>query len=230
MPDVENLFSDYIAEHRAGGEADPRAYLAQVEPDERKELAALIEAYLDRAPGREWDATAFAGSAAERTADQLAAEWAVGEGAEAELQGWRDLLPALRNRARLMRRDLVARLAEGLGHPGETPRVAEYYHQMETGQLPADGVSDRVLGVLGEILGESAERLRAAGRAAAGSATDLSMEESIAFTRVQLQHSEFGGGMASPADVGLDALAEEKLMDPEPSEIDRLFTGGPAAG
>ena len=35
MPDVEQLFRDYVAEHREGGEADPRAFLAQVEGADR---------------------------------------------------------------------------------------------------------------------------------------------------------------------------------------------------
>ena len=52
MPDVEQIFRDYVAEHRGGGEADPRGFLAQVEVEERTELAALIDAYLAQAPGQ----------------------------------------------------------------------------------------------------------------------------------------------------------------------------------
>ena len=38
---------------------------------DRPELAALIDGYLARSPGRDWDAEAYAGSAAERVADEL---------------------------------------------------------------------------------------------------------------------------------------------------------------
>ena len=229
MPDVEHLFRDYVAEHRAGGEADPRGFLAQVDGADRKELAALIDAYLVRSPGREWDAGAFAGSVAERVADQVAGEWSADEGQEAAAQGWRHLLPALRTKAQVMRRELVERLAEGLGHPDETAQVAAYYHQMETGQLPAEGVSDRVLRVLGEILGESAERLRAAGSAAAAGEGDLSAMHQVAYARTKLSISELS--IASPApESDLDAVSDDAVIDPEPSEIDRLFTGGPEAG
>ncbi len=56
MTEVDRLFESYINEHRAGGEAQPWAYLEQVEGADREELAALLDAYLARAPGAEWDA------------------------------------------------------------------------------------------------------------------------------------------------------------------------------
>ena len=65
MADVDKLFNDYVAEHRAGGEADPRAYLERVEGVDRDELATLIDAYLVRSPGRSWDPEAYEGSPAQ---------------------------------------------------------------------------------------------------------------------------------------------------------------------
>ena len=74
MPDdVQKLLSEYIAEHRAGGEADPLAYLERADEGDRPELAPLIDGYLARSPGRDWDPEAYAGSAAERVADELGA-------------------------------------------------------------------------------------------------------------------------------------------------------------
>ena len=52
MPDVEQIFRDYVAEHRGGGEADPRGFLARVDESDRAELAALIDAYLAQGPGK----------------------------------------------------------------------------------------------------------------------------------------------------------------------------------
>ena len=46
MTDVDRLLADYIAEHRAGGEADPSEYLSRASPAHRRELAVLIDAYL----------------------------------------------------------------------------------------------------------------------------------------------------------------------------------------
>lgn len=222
MTDVDNLFREYLAEHRAGGEADPRSFLARAEGADRLELAALIEAILERSPGREWDAVAFAGSPAARAAESVATEWDLeGEVEEASV-GWRELLPALRNRVQVRRRDLVARLAEGIGAPGQEEKVAAYYHQMEHEQLPAAGVSNRVLEVLGGILGQSAETLRAAGRVVSGGAVeDTAMP---AFSRKALEDPQYGApSAASPAEA-------ERTRSAEPDLVDELFTGGPDAG
>ncbi len=216
MPDVDTLLSEYIADHSSGGKADPRDYLAQVEGADRRELEALIDAYLLRSPGKAWDPKAYAGSRAEAMAERISADW----GDESVAESWRELLPALRNRAELLRRQLVERLAAGIGHPEQTARVEAYYHQMENGKLPAEGVSDRVLDTLGEILGESAERLRAAGRIAIAGQADAG--KAIAFARKAVQdpaygdHTETVPGQASPAE-----------SDPEAAAVDELFTGGP---
>ncbi len=88
---------------------------------------------------------------------------------------WPALLPRLRNRAGLKRSQLVERLASALGTGDKTDKVAVYYHQMEQGTLPARGVSDRVLEALGQLVGETAQALRSAGRAvtAAGRRTRI---------------------------------------------------------
>lgn len=222
MPDIEQIFRNYVAEHRGGGEADPQAFLAKAEGAERTELAALIDAYLAQSPGKAWDAAAFSGSPAERVTEQIAAGWDL-EKDEAQ-QGWRELLPALRNRAQVMRREVVDRLAQGLGHPAEAQEVASYYHRMELGQLPAEGVSNRVLDVLGEILGESGERLREAGSVAVGSMfADDSVD--LAFTRTARQDALYQRSILAE----VEDLGEGSPTPSEPSEIDRLFTGGPDA-
>src|SRR5436190_11052601 len=160
MSDVDRLLSEYIEEHRSGGEADPVEYLERLEGTERRELEALIDGYLARAPRRRWNAEAFQGSAAEAMAESL----------EKSLDGvaglWPAVLPGLRDRARLKRAELVARLAAALGASGREEKVADYYHRMEQGTLPASGVSDRVLEALGKLVGTSVAALRSAGQAA----------------------------------------------------------------
>src|SRR5687767_1551497 len=111
MSDVDRLLEEYIRRHRESGEADPREYVEQLGETDREELIALIDAYLERAPGRAWDREAFSGSAAERLTESLALSF----GGQAGL--WPVVLPRLRERAQILRANLTERLAEALGVP-----------------------------------------------------------------------------------------------------------------
>ena len=209
MTDVESLIKQFIAEHESGGDADPRTYLTKANAAEREELAALIEGYLMRAPRRRWDPQAYARSGAPEIVDALSRS----------LQGsaglWPSLLPRLRQQARLKRKEVVSELAARLGSEPDRPKVERYYHQMEQGLLPSEGVSDRVLEALGQIVGQSKEALREAGRS----------------------FGEPSAGAASPAAfartpgavVDRSAPLSEELPDETPEqwdEVDRLFRGG----
>jgi hypothetical protein len=208
MNDVDRLLAEYVAEHRAGGEADPREFLARASPPQRTELAALIDAYLARAPRQQFDEADFRGSSAERTVDEL-------ERALAGQAGlWPALLPRLRDRAGLKRSELVQRLAAALGVSERQDKVAGYYHQMEQGLLPAQGVSDRVLAALGQLVGETTHTLREAGRTLASSGE---------------------GPATAPAAFARRAYAEAASAPPpgaprvgegEWDEVDELFRGG----
>jgi len=208
MNDVDRLLREFKDEHERTGSANPNEFLAQVAGRDREALATLLDSYLAGAPPRAWDEREFAASPAAAVADRIAAELT------GAAEGWATVLPRLRNRARIKRAELVARLADALGAGGKREKVALYYHQMEQGTLPAAGVSDRVLGALGDILGESAEALRRAGRAVAPQSRG---DEAAAFARVSLsvQASE---GLASPG-------AAPERADAEWDEIDELFTG-----
>jgi hypothetical protein len=205
---IERLFAEYVAEHQTGGEADPRVYLTKASPGERTELAALIDAYLARAPRRTFDQSDFAGSSAERTVDEL----------ERVLNGqaglWPALLPRLRDRAGLRRAELVEQLSDALGVGSHADKVAGYYHEMEQGLLPPEGVSDRVLDALGQIVGESADALREAGQAVApGIGTDVA-ESDAAFARR-------GPGERSEPPTEKSSEASETRWD----DVDWLFRG-----
>ena len=177
MSDVERLFAEYVAEHRSGGEAYPPAYLTRAAKDERIELAALIDAYLARVPRRPFNQAEFAGSSAERTVDELERVLAGQAGL------WPALLPSLRDRAGLKRAELVERLSDALGVAPQSDKVASYYHEMEQGLLPSEGVSDRVLEALGRIVGESADALRAAGQVIRPGEAPPVVESGAAFAR-----------------------------------------------
>ena len=209
MTDVDRLFADYVAEHRAGGQADPREYLSLASPAHRTELGVLIDAYLARAPRQPLDQAAFGGSGAERTVDEL-------ERAIAGQAGlWPAVLPRLRDRAGLKRSTLVRRLASALGVADRQSKVAGYYHEMEQGLLPSRGVSDRVLESLGEIVGESARALREAGEAVRPPDQGPATASTAAFARRAYTDTAGSPSPASPP-----------IRQGEWDEVDELFRGG----
>jgi hypothetical protein len=210
MPDVDRLFEEFVAEDRAGGPADPRAYLERASEEDRAELEALLDGYLARAPRRPFDPDAFVASPARAVAEELARSLGGASGS------WPALLPRLRHRARLRRADVVQRLAAELGAGDREEKVARYYHEMEQGTLPAAGVSDRVLESLARVVGESADRLREAGRARAGSGQ---ARAAAAFARVATPDPRY----AEPAAATSPPPAER-------DEIDELFTGASGTG
>lgn len=217
MSDVEKLLKDYIAEHKAGGEADPRAYLDQLEGADRSELEALIDAYLVRSPGQPWDEEAYAGSPAERLVESLRESLAGASGS------WPVLLPELRHRARIKREELVNRLASALGVAGREEKVAYYYNQMEHGRLPPRGVSDRVLEALAEIVDTTKERLREAGRTLVAEDADAD----AVFARVaHPPPPEYAASSPSTARPGDHQGGPGGAGEPERDEIDELFLGG----
>ena len=205
---VEHLLQQFIQADRAG-EADPLAYLERVEGADRAELAALIDGYLARAPRRPFDREGFETSRARAVTEE------VGRSLGGVSGEWPALLPRLRHRAKLRRAQVVANLAEALGARGaQTEKVARYYHGMEQGTLPADGVSDRVLDALARIVGATAQELRDAGRAAGGSARRG--VSGTAFARIGVPDPEYG-----PAEERMPgAGGADKARD----EIDEAFT------
>jgi hypothetical protein len=209
MADAHTLLQQYISEHRGGGDADPRRWLEQVEGAERAKLAGLIDVYLEQAPMHPWDPDGFRESGLAGFAERL------NESLYSRAGLWPVVLPDLRERARLKRADLVERLAAALGAQDRQAKVGSYYHQMETGELPSEGVSDRVLKELAAILGQSVEALRDAGRLIGGGG-ETTVEASPAFARTALAKDLVLESRA-PASPGIEE---------EPDEVDRLFRGG----
>lgn len=209
MTDVDRLLAQYVEEHRAGGKADPLEYLSQVEGVDRLELEAMLDAYLSHTPPREMDPAAYAGSFSEHVVESLTPALTGVSGL------WPAVLPQLRDRARIRRADLVAQLATALGVGDRVDKVGDYYNQMEQGRLPAERVSSRVLEALAGIVGTSAERLQALGRAVSGPAP--AGGEAAAFARMA------PASAAPAAPRNLDALQARRA--PEWDEVDELFRG-----
>ncbi len=219
MTDVDRLLQEFIAEHQAGGEADPLAFLARA-PDRgsRLELEALIDGYLMHAPRVPVDmsAAAYEGSTAEKVVEALSPSITGVSGL------WPTVLPDLRNRARIKRSVLVARLAESLGVGDRSEKVADYYNQMEQGRLSSAGVSGRVLEALGAILGQSAERLRAMGDAL-GPAAPPAAPGAVFARQAPPPVADMAVGTPAPsAPAGGAGDEAETGWD----EVDELFRGG----
>jgi hypothetical protein len=205
MAQVDELLEEYKEANRAGS-GDPRPFLSRAPAADRAVLAALIEGYLEHAPRREFDRDEFLSSAAAPVA----------EGIQRSLAGagglWPALLPRLRAQARVKRADLVRELAARLGAESQQDKVAGYYHQMEQGLLPAQGVSDTVLEALGKIVGVAGESLRKAGSLPAPG--PLRTDEGAVFTRRT---------QAAPAEAV--AAPQARGTTEEWDEVDRLFRG-----
>lgn len=216
MTEIKRLIEEFAADYEAGRAVQPAQLLARVDPARRQELAEELDRYLMTAPTRRWDPEAFEGSLAQRAVER------VYESIEGVSGAWPELLPRLRNRARIKRTVLVERLARALGF-GEAPqvdKVGDYYNRMEHGRLPAGGVSGRVIEALAAILGTDPEALRAAGmRRGEGTGPALP-----AFARTAYPDAEL---IAEDADLG-EPLAEAgpPVAEAGRDEIDELFLGG----
>jgi hypothetical protein len=201
MSELERLIAEYKEAWRAGA-GDPRPFLERAAPGDRALLAALIDAFLEEAPRRErFEPDPAAAALTEEVHRSLSGSSGL----------WPALLPRLRGRARLRRAELVAQLAARLGAQAQQEKVGLYYHQMEQGLLPEEGVSDTVLEALGRIVGYTAEALRKAGRLPAPGPPRA--DEGAAFARATY------GEAAEPA----AAAGPPEQLD----EVDRLFRGGP---
>ena len=211
MADPDALLAEFKEAYEAGGQPDLGAILARASPDERQTLQQRIDSYLMTAPRRAWNQAAYEASPARKAVERV---W---ESLEGVSGGWPELLPSLRHRARIKRRALVERLAAALDVSGREEQVAVYYNQMEHGRLRAEGVSQRVFEALGEILGESAERIRNAG---------LGGPPPDSGTQPALARLAFDESRAAPSPGTPEAEAESAEADAGRDEVDELFLGG----
>jgi hypothetical protein len=215
MADLDRLIDEFKADFEAGRRADVTSLLEQVPAEHRQELAERLDTYLMDAPRRRWDPAAYEGSMA-----QLAVE-RVSESIDGVSGTWPELLPQLRNRARIKRSDLVERLAGALGFDSaaQIEKIGAYYHEMEHGTLPSAGVSVTVIEALAAIVGSSVEAIRAAGgRRADG------LEGGGTFARTAFPDAEFlEQRSAEDLEISLDA---KPSMVPRRDEIDALFLDG----
>lgn len=214
MAEIKRLIEEFAADYEAGRAVQPAQLLARVDPARRQELAEELDRYLMTAPTRRWDPEAFEGSLAQRAVER------VYESIEGVSGAWPEVLPRLRNRARIKRATLVERLAGALGFRAapQVDKVGDYYNRMEHGLLPASGVSGRVVEALAAILGTDPEALRAAGmRRGEGTGPVQPAFARTAYPDAELFHEDAAAG-AAPAAAGPAQGGRD--------EIDALFLDG----
>lgn len=216
MSEIDRLLQAFIRGYTQRGEADARLYLEGLSGADRRELAALIDGYLERAPGRPWDPDAFRSS---RRAAPLAARLARVhlEGAEGPTS-----LRELRARAKRTRADLASRLAAALGLEGGEERVAYHYHRMESGIMGAEEVSGPVLESLADLLATSRETVRRALARSEGQASPEIGSPAMARTT----HPGADLDVPDLGDAGTDLSSAPELSHERVDEV-FLRRGGP---
>ena len=198
MSGVEELLHEFIAEHRSSGRVDARRYLDQVSGADRLELATHIDRYLADAPGRPFDAQAFARYRAD-PARQARVERILDD----------TTLEELRKQARVSKTQAGQALAVGLELPGRERLVKARYHDLEQGSVDPARVRRRVWELLADLFGVQVDRLRSAAESRFGGGLgDLS---SAVYARTAASAGVFAE-MASPA-----------APSPDEDEVDRAF-------
>jgi hypothetical protein len=184
---IDVLFEEFAARHARGEHPDAREYLERA-GESRDELARLLDGFLAAAP--------------------------VQPPSEETLALFDSLLsgepPLLRERVRRgWRRDQVVDwICDRFGIGEQREKVASYWHQLETGLLPASGISPRLGEALSERFGEALQ--------AATVWKQPSIEARAAFRRASEPPMT---PMVLYEKVSTSVPAEMR----EPDEVDKLF-------
>ena len=189
MSTLDDLTQEFRRQYLDGAHPDAAQFLDRAPQAEREELGRRIRAVLAEEPPPD---------PAPETLLMV----------QAMLRGEPPLLQLRASRG-MSRDEVVSQLRDELDiEPAKEQRVAVYYHELETGQLPLAGIRDRVFDAVAKVMGVARASLMLQGpeRTADGRAQPV-------FARAE-----------PGAEMSLDALA---AMPGEPDEVDDLFTGGP---
>jgi hypothetical protein len=191
---VDTLFEEFAVRWVRGGHPDVRDYLDRAGP-ERDELARLLDAYIAAAP-------------VQPPSEETRAVFA------ALVPGEHETPPMLAMRLELgIRRSQIVRQlcsALGLGQE-EEPKVARYYHELETGLLDPRGVSARVWHALATILSPSLRRRM----------LDKYEPPPVVVAAYYRRSDDL-----VLADAAVAPALMDRLEPAERDEVDMLFTGG----
>lgn len=210
---IDMLLSEFIDAWNAGRRPLVTAFLQRAAPSERETLAARIEDWLLVAPTPGYRESALAAIRREPALVAALAEIGAVPGL------WPDLLPRLRERLGLKRREMAGRITSTFALKGQEERAERYLERMEQGDLDATLVSRRLLDALGSILGISGRDL-----ARAGTLRSAAPTSGQALFRAGREPGE-------RFEADLEALSRAAITPAPPpmDELDRLFIGGPDA-
>jgi hypothetical protein len=188
---VDRLFDEFAGAWARGETPDVRDYLDRA-GDERDELAALLDGYM-------------AAAAVPPPSEETRATFSELVPSEYETPP----MLAMRLEKRMRRSQIVRQLCAALGlGEAEEPKVARYYHELETGLLDPRGVSSRVWHALATIL---SPRIR-------HQVMDR-FEPPPMMVAAYYRRADLTTSVAPPA-------APARAADPaERDEVDALFTG-----
>lgn len=223
MSEIDRRFTDFMTAWLEGAQPDRDSVMSGLDEQGQAELADMIDAFTDQnewLEGGQVDREEFLAALA---TDPLLQR--IGRAAAGISGTWPAMLPRLRERARLDRESLAPLLADRLGNPEGAEKIADYYHRMEWGDLPAEGVSDTVLAAIADLLDTTAEDLRDSGQAdpPGGMEAGESSSAQADPTAVELVFTRTATGKQSPG------VGEHRGDLPDPGdwdETDRLFLGG----
>lgn len=210
---VDKVLSDFADAWNAGARPAVSEYLERVAAGDRAELAEQIETWLMVAPAPAYSDEALADIArAPALAGALAA-------IEDERGALAVELPRLRKLAGVSLADVSARIVEAFSLPRQdAKRAAEYLAGVETGAVAGEGLSRRLLDVIGEAVGATGAQL-----AAAASIRPQRPATDALFFR---KDGEVDGWVVDDLDVLAQAAFAAAPATREADELDRLFHGG----
>jgi hypothetical protein len=212
MSSIDKTLSEFVDAWNAGERPLVDDFLARVGKGERDELAEQIGVWLMVAP-----TPRYSGAALEDVAREPALVRAL-EAIEDERGALAFELPRLRKLAGISVSDLAGRVVESFGlGKGSRERAVEYLEGVETGEVSGEGLSRRLLDVIGDAVGATGERLAEA----ASIKPSMRTADALFYRKT----GEAAGWIAEDLSVLADA-AFAPAPEGEPDELDKLFYGG----
>jgi len=236
MSRADERFEAFTLAMRGGNAVDLAAVFDGLDRLERLELEDMIDGFMSSSESAPADLASFEATLQEDPyLDRL------GRAVEGVSGLWPSTLPRLRGRAKLGRDEIASRLADELGNPDGSDKIKAYYHDMEWGELPAEGVNDQVIESLARILDAEPDELRQAG--SFGSASRMSGDAPHRPAETAQHRSGRGLGrfavFARMIGTNQEASASPMMSNRAPTppaipgtgddgwdETDRLFRGG----
>ena len=212
--DMDERFAAFTRSYEAGN-GDPLPFMEGLDEPGRRRFQLMVDDYLERNPEADRDLSRLKDPAIARLIGTVVPRL---DGASG---GMSTLVIDLREGRQLLQGDVVEALAADLdATDAEKEKIDDYYHDLEFGNLPAEGISAKLLASLGKILGTTGDKLKEAGQALGPWGSPAT---GLIFTRMADDAEDVVMGEASQA--GKAPSGAGRRSDP-PDRIDQLFTGG----